>query len=52
MANDGTPGHGQFPLLPGSPPAGAGNDAMCPPQDQLGHPRVGVCDIWAAEEVV
>jgi len=43
------PGHGHFPLLEGSPAIDAGNDAFCPSTDQLGQPRVGVCDIGAIE---
>lgn len=48
--NDGRrPGGGHFPLLPGSPAIDNGNAAACPPTDQLGHLRVGVCDIGAIE---
>jgi hypothetical protein len=54
FTDDGTPGHGYFPLLPGSPAIDAGNDAACPPTDQLGQRRVqlgqrrvGPCDIGA-----
>jgi hypothetical protein len=47
--DDGTPGNGHFPLLRDSPAIGAGNDAFCPPTDQLGEPRVGRCDIGAIE---
>jgi hypothetical protein len=49
FTDDGTPGNGHFPLLPGSPAINAGNDAFCPPTDQLGEPRVGRCDIGAIE---
>jgi hypothetical protein len=49
FTDDGTPGHGHFPLLPTSQAIDAGNDAACPPTDQLGQPRVGPCDIGAIE---
>jgi hypothetical protein len=49
FTDDGTPGNGHFPLLPGSPAIAAGNDAFCPPTDQLGQRRVGPCDIGAIE---
>jgi hypothetical protein len=49
FTDDGTPGNGHFPLLPTSQAIDAGNDAVCPPTDQLGQPRVGVCDIGAIE---
>lgn len=49
FTDDGTPGHGHFPLLPASRAINAGNDAVCPPTDQLGLPRVGICDIGAVE---
>jgi hypothetical protein len=42
-------GRGHVPLLPGSPAIEAGNPAFCPPTDQLGHQRVGGCDIGAVE---
>ena len=47
--DDGTPGRGYFPLLPASPVIETGDDATCPPTDQLGQPRVGHCDIGAIE---
>jgi hypothetical protein len=47
--DDGTPGHGHFPLLAASRAINAGNDAACPPADQLGQPRVDRCDIGAIE---
>ena len=47
--DDGTPGNGHVPLLPDSQAIDAGNDAACPPADQLGQPRVGRCDIGAIE---
>jgi hypothetical protein len=49
FTEDGPLGHGHVPLLPGSPAIEAGNPAFCPPTDQLGHQRVGVCDIGAVE---
>jgi hypothetical protein len=49
FTDDGTPGHGYFPLLPTSPALETGHDAACPPTDQLGQPRVGACDIGAVE---
>jgi hypothetical protein len=49
FTDDGTPGNGHSPLLPGSPAIDVGNDAFCPPTDQLGQPRVGRCDIGAIE---
>jgi hypothetical protein len=49
FTDDGTPGHGRFPILPDSPAIDAGNDAACLPTDQLGQPRVGPCDIGAIE---
>jgi uncharacterized repeat protein (TIGR01451 family) len=48
-ADDGLPGHGHYPPLPDSRVLNAGNDAACPPQDQLGSPRAGTCDIGAVE---
>jgi hypothetical protein len=49
FTDDGTPGHGHFPLLPDSPAIDAGNNTACPTTDQLGQPRVGRCDIGAFE---
>jgi hypothetical protein len=46
---DGTPGHGHYPLLATSPAVNAGEPPVCPPQDQLGNPRSGPCDIGAIE---
>ena len=45
--DDGTPGNGHFPLLPGSQAIDAGNRPACPRTDQLGHRRIGRCDIGA-----
>jgi hypothetical protein len=47
--SDDIPGDGHFPLLSTSRAINAGNDAVCPPTDQLGQPRVGRCDIGAIE---
>jgi hypothetical protein len=49
FTDDFTPGHGHFPLLATSQAINAGNDAACPPTDQLGQPRVDQCDIGAIE---
>jgi hypothetical protein len=47
FTDDGTPGHGHFPLLPTSQAIDAGNDAVCLRTDQLGQRRIGPCDIGA-----
>ena len=49
FTSNGTAGHGHVPLLQDSPAVDAGNPAFCPPTDQLGQLRVGVCDIGAVE---
>jgi hypothetical protein len=49
FTDDGMPGRGHIPLLPDSPAIDADNTAVCPPTDQLGQPRVGLCDIGAIE---
>jgi hypothetical protein len=49
FTEDGTPGRRHVPLLPDSPAIEAGNPTFCPPTDQLGQRRVGVCDIGAVE---
>jgi hypothetical protein len=54
FTDDGTPGNGHFPLLDTSPAIDAGNNDICLSNpllatDQIGHPRVGVCDIGAIE---
>jgi hypothetical protein len=49
FTDDGSPGHGYFPLTPNSPAIDAANPAACPATDQLGQPRVGVCEIGAIE---
>jgi hypothetical protein len=43
------PGRSHFPLLPDSPAIDAGDPGQCPLRDQLGQPRVGICDIGAVE---
>jgi hypothetical protein len=56
FTDNGTPGNGHIPLRRGSPAIDAGNDAACPPTDQLGRRRVNIrkvgtsiCDIGAIE---
>ena len=49
FADDGASGHVYFPPLPASRAIDAGDSAACPPADQLGHPRLNVCDIGAVE---
>jgi hypothetical protein len=49
FTDDGTPGHGHFPLLPTSPAIDAGSNAVCPRTDQQGRRRIGPCDIGAIE---
>src|SRR5205823_13402126 len=49
FTDNGTPGNGHFPLLPTSQAIDAGDDTVCPKKDQLGQPRVGVCDIGSIE---
>jgi hypothetical protein len=52
FTDNGTPGHGFLPLLPGSPAINAGDDGACLPTDQLGRLRRGRhCDIGAIEGV-
>jgi len=43
------PGHTYYPVLAGSPVIDKGNPNACPQVDQLGNPRVGICDIGAIE---
>jgi hypothetical protein len=38
-----------FPLLPDSPAVDSANTAACPATDQLGNPRLGVCDRGSVE---
>jgi hypothetical protein len=47
FTDNGTPGNGHIPLQRGSPAIDAGNNAFCPPTDQLGRRRIGPCDIGA-----
>jgi hypothetical protein len=49
FADDGNPGHGHFPILPGSPAIDAGDSAIYLPMDQLGHTRITICDIGTIE---
>jgi hypothetical protein len=49
FTDDGIPGHGHFPLFPGSLAIDAGNNTACPATDQLGRSRVGRCDIGSIE---
>jgi hypothetical protein len=44
-------GHAYFPLMPGSPAIGSGNDLQCPPLDQSGNARGGRCDVGASARV-
>jgi hypothetical protein len=43
------PGHSHIPLLDTSRAINAGDDTACPPTDQLGQARVGICDMGAIE---
>ena len=43
------PGRGYFPLLADSPAINSANPDACPQTDQLGNPRVGVCDRGSVE---
>jgi len=45
FTDNGTPGNGHFPLLPGSQAIDAGNEAVCPRRAQLGERRIRPCDI-------
>ena len=50
FTDDGTPGHGFFPLLRRSPALNAGDAGACLPTDQRGHKRTAKgCDIGAIE---
>jgi hypothetical protein len=49
FTDDEAPGRGHIPLLAASRAINAGTDTVCPRTDQLGQPRVGVCDIGAIE---
>lgn len=54
FTDDGIAGNGHFPLLPNSRAIDAGNNAICLSNpilatDQIGDPRVGVCDIGSIE---
>jgi len=43
------PGQTYYPVLAGSPVINKGNPNACPQVDQLGNPRVGICDIGSIE---
>jgi hypothetical protein len=43
------PGQAYYAVLAGSPVINKGNPNACPQVDQLGNPRVGVCDIGTVE---
>jgi hypothetical protein len=43
------PGKGHLPLLSSSQAINAGNNSVCPKNDQLGNPREGACDIGSIE---
>jgi hypothetical protein len=47
FVDDGTPGHGHYPLLATSQAIDVGG--ACPETDQLGQPRADRCDIGAVE---
>jgi hypothetical protein len=54
FADDSLPGHAHIPLLAGSQAINAGDPEVCAEEprlatDQLGRPRVGICDIGAIE---
>jgi hypothetical protein len=49
FTDDGTPGGGHFPLLASSQAIDRASPEACPPTDQLGLPRVGICDTGAVE---
>lgn len=43
------PGRPFYPVLAGSVVINTGNPSACPETDQLGNPRVGICDVGAVE---
>lgn len=47
--DDDEPGKSHFPLLAASPAIDSANPEACPETDQLGNPRIGICDIGAVE---
>ena len=49
LADDGNAGNAHYPLLSTSQAIDGGNDAACPPRDQIGERRQGRCDIGAVE---
>jgi hypothetical protein len=49
IGEDDSPGKAFYPILAGSVVIDSANPTACPKQDQLGNPRVGICDIGAVE---
>jgi len=49
IGEDDSPGKAFYPILAGSVVIDSANLAACPKKDQLGNPRVGICDIGAVE---
>jgi hypothetical protein len=49
FADNGSPGNAHFPLLSTSQAIDAADPQVCPELDQLGNPRIGICDIGAVE---
>ena len=54
FTDNGAPGNGHFPLLETSPAIDTGNNDVCLSgsvlnKDQIGNPRIGICDIGAIE---
>ena len=49
IGEDDLPGRAFYPVLAGSVVINRANPAACPKTDQLGNPRVGICDIGAVE---
>jgi hypothetical protein len=49
IGEDDSPGKAFYPVLAGSVVINRANPAACPKKDQLGNPRVGICDIGAVE---
>jgi hypothetical protein len=49
FTDDGTPGGGHFPLLASSQAIDRASPEACPPTDQLGLARIGICDSGAVE---
>jgi len=49
FSDNGDPGNGHFPLLSDSPAIDSADPDACPETDQLGNPRVGICDRGSIE---